>query len=402
MKNEHKVLGLNWDCVSDEFIFKFEALLKLAEGLEPTRRNLLKITSSFFDPLGVLSPVLVQMKVLFQMLCQKKFDWDALLPEPARREWMRWLQDLQEVQRVLVPRCVYAGLEEEIVSCTIHGFGDASEKTYCAVVYLVLEASSGYHPVLLSSKTKVAPLSKQSIPRLEFLSGVILARLVSSVKETLEPKIQINETHLWLDSKTAIFWIKGSKEWKQFVQNRVNEVRSLTEETMWNHCPGLENPADIGSRGKVASKLNSNQLWWRGPWWLSETNWPKSEECLESITEECRTELKKAQALEATEETVLLASTGRRDLEACILITDISCCDKLFRITALVLRFVRNLKIKTEMLKEETVCEGDLTVEEVANAEALWLRSVQKNMMLQANYGNWSASLVFTKITVGC
>ena len=88
----------------------------------------MKITSSFFDPLGVLSPVLVQMKVLFQMLCQEKFDWDAPLPEAARREWMRWLQDLQEVQRVLVPRCVYAGLEEEIVSCRIHGFGNASEE----------------------------------------------------------------------------------------------------------------------------------------------------------------------------------------------------------------------------------------------------------------------------------
>ena len=94
----NKVLGLNWDCVSVEFIFKFEALLKLAEGLEPTRRYLLKITSSFFDPLGVLSPVLVQMKVLFQMLCQEKFDWDVPLPEPARREWMRWLQELQEVR----------------------------------------------------------------------------------------------------------------------------------------------------------------------------------------------------------------------------------------------------------------------------------------------------------------
>ena len=174
---------------------------------------------------------------------------------------MRWPQDLQEVQRVLVPQCVYAGSEEETVSCTIHGFWDASEKAYCAVVYLVLEASSGYHPVLLSSKTRVTPLSKQSIPRLELLSGVILARLMSSVKETLEPKIQINETHLWLDSKTAIFWIKGSKEWKQFVQNRVNEIRSLTEESMWNRCPGLEHPADIGSRGEVASNLKSNQFW---------------------------------------------------------------------------------------------------------------------------------------------
>jgi len=32
IKNEHKVLGLNWNCVSDKFIFKFEALLKVAES----------------------------------------------------------------------------------------------------------------------------------------------------------------------------------------------------------------------------------------------------------------------------------------------------------------------------------------------------------------------------------
>ena len=50
------------------------------------------------------------------------------------------------------------------------------------------------------------------------------------------------------------------------------------------------------------------------------------------------------------------------------------------------LRFVRNLKIKTKMSKEETVCEGDLTVEELSNAETQWLRSVQKNMRSQANY----------------
>ena len=72
MKDEHKVFGLNWNCVTDEFIFKFEALLRLSEALEPTRRNLLRVTSSFFDPLGVLSLILVEVKILFQSLCQDK------------------------------------------------------------------------------------------------------------------------------------------------------------------------------------------------------------------------------------------------------------------------------------------------------------------------------------------
>ena len=116
------------------------------------------------------------------------------------------------MQQVLVPRCVYAGLEEGVMSYAIHGFGNASEKRYYAVVYLFFEGSGDYFPVLLSSKTRVAPLRRQSIPRLELLSRVILARLVSSVKEALAQQITIDKTHLWLDNKTAICSIKGSND----------------------------------------------------------------------------------------------------------------------------------------------------------------------------------------------
>ena len=374
MKNEHKVLGLNWNCVSDKLIFRFEALLRLAGGLEPTRRNLLKVSSSLFDPLCIISAILVPMKVLFQTLCEENVDWDAPLLEEARKQWNRWLRDLQEVQEILVPRCVYGGLEEAVTSYTLHGFGDASEKVYCAVVYLVLEVSSGYHPVLLTSKTRIAPLSRQSVPRLELLSGVILARLVSLVKEALQSQIQIDDTYLRLDSKKAICWIKGSKEWKQFVQNRVNEILSLTEKPMWNHCPGIENPADIGSRGEFASSLKGNQLWWKGPTWLSEpaSSWPTSEDQLQSVSEECRAELKKGAAKKAIDVSALLATDSRPDLEACIPVTNFSCCDKLFRVTSLALRFVRNLKIKAKILQEGTVLQGEITEADVANAETQW------------------------------
>ena len=162
------------------------------------------------------------------------------------------------------------------------------------MVYLVLETSSGNYPVLLTSKTRVAPLAKQSIPRLELLSGVILARLASSVKEALQSQVQIDKTYLWLDSKTAIYWIKGSNELKQFVQNRVNKVLLRTEELMWNHCPGTENPADTGSQGESAFKLKGSQLWWKGPSWLSEpvSSWLKSKVCHQPPTEECLVEQK--------------------------------------------------------------------------------------------------------------
>ena len=123
----------------------------------------------------------------------------------------------------------------------------------------MLETSSGNYPVLLTSKTGVAPLTKQSIPRLELLSGVILARLASSVKKALQAQVQIDKTYLWLHSRTTIYWIKEAKEWKQFVQNLVTEILTLTEESMWNHCPGTENPRRywtcVHNRGGKIKKL---------------------------------------------------------------------------------------------------------------------------------------------------
>ena len=96
--------------------------------------------------------------------------------------------------------------------------------------------------------------------------------------------------------------------------------------------------------------------------------------------------MKKGQAIEAVGEAVLLTTNGMPNMDTIIPITDFSSCDKLFRITALVLRFVKNLKIKAKLLKEGTVYLGDVTAEELGNVEVKWLRSVQKELRSLANH----------------
>ena len=74
----------------------------------------------------------------------------------------------------------------------------------------------------------------------------------------------------WTDSSICLAWIKDqSKEWKAWVENRVNKIRDLTEKENWFHVPGSSNPADIPTRDINMNEFVSNVLWWNGHQFLT-------------------------------------------------------------------------------------------------------------------------------------
>jgi len=150
------------------------------------------------------------------------------------------------------------------------GFCDASTRAYAAVVYLVLRTNTDTTVRFVVSKTRVAPLRPHTIPRLELLSAFLLSRLIASVANSLRPTLPQLEIQCFTDSQVALYWIRGTnKEWKPFVQNRVNEIRRNVHPDVWSHCPGKSNPADLPSRGLTALENSVNQLWRQGPEWLN-------------------------------------------------------------------------------------------------------------------------------------
>ena len=179
-----KVLGSIWDTLTDTLLFDFEDLIKYAKSLPTTKRALLKWSARIFDPLAVLSPFTIILKLCFQQLCLEKTNWDEELAEPIRREWGILLDELSHLNIVCVPRCYFA-ITMQPISTQIHGFSDASKRAYAAVAYLRIVYENGQVDVnFIASKAKLAPTKPQTIPRLEILGATILARLVHSISNS--------------------------------------------------------------------------------------------------------------------------------------------------------------------------------------------------------------------------
>ena len=81
-----KVLGINWDLEADTLIFHFDELVDEAFSLPMTKRSILKISAKIFDPLGLISPISIQSKMLFQIICTSKFSWDDSLPKDLLKQ----------------------------------------------------------------------------------------------------------------------------------------------------------------------------------------------------------------------------------------------------------------------------------------------------------------------------
>ena len=258
-----KVMGVMWDKSEDCFKFDLTVFSKQTLSGTLTKRKLLSVTARFYDPLGLLSPLILLFKCKFQEICQLKVEWDEALPEDLTSRWKELVEDIEGISSFTIPRCIMDRIEAEQVKCVqLHGFADASRIAYGANMYVQVTTSEGHYSHLLASKTRVAPFKAETIPRLELIACLTLALLITAVYKALACTIEVDAVINWTDSQIVSWWINGeSKQFTQFVQNRVENIRSLWSKNHWRYCPSELNPSDTASRGSKAFDLVSSDLW---------------------------------------------------------------------------------------------------------------------------------------------
>ena len=122
------------------------------------------------------------------------------------------------------------------------------------------------HISLIMAKTKVAPIKRLTIPRLELhvCGALIMAQLLKDTSTVL--KISIGNTHAWTDSRVVLGWLcSDSYRFKVFVGNWVSEILELVPPNLWQHVLSKDNPADSASLGLHRDQLADHSQWWQGP-----------------------------------------------------------------------------------------------------------------------------------------
>ena len=264
-----RALGVHWDPNGDSFMICTETKDQVY-----TRRGLLRTIGSVYDPLGFVCPVLILVKKIFQGECRRGLSWDEIVTEENKVKLNAWLNDLQYVENLKIPRCMIQG---EYKSIQLHVFADASSEAYGAVAYLRVESDVDVQVSFVMAKGKLAPMSNLTIPRLELSAAVVAVGIGTRVIKELS-EINIAEVVYWSDSMIVLQYLKNkTKRFQTFVANRITRILDKSDVSQWRHVPTKENPADIVSRGAKITDLLEDDMWLHGPEFLKmeADKWPQ-------------------------------------------------------------------------------------------------------------------------------
>ena len=276
-----KLLGLRYSFSADAFSFLPDK--SKAETNVQTKRQMLKLIASIFDPLGFLEPFVIWARLILQKVLRVVESWDSKdIPTASLNEFAEWQASFRFLESFRITRWT-ATLETQDGKKILHGYSDSSGRAYGAVYYIRYEGPNGeVHVSIVCSKSHVVPLKDveaghmESTPRLELQAARLSARMRATiVEETGSYDGYVN----WTDSECVIKQLNDTEtRFKVYFANRLSEIQALTEVEEWRWVPTHLNPADYSSKGMLAQDPNWGKFH-NGPdyLWRSEEEWPEKQ-----------------------------------------------------------------------------------------------------------------------------
>jgi hypothetical protein len=384
---EMSVLGLKWSSSVGDTLRVVGSKWEERSDAK-TKREVMKAVASIFDPMGFFQPAVLPAKCFLQRLWEKGQSWDDQLDADLLTSWKKIHADVSLIFAHKIPRFLGCSSLED---AQIVIFTDASSKAYCAVGYLRFRVHNSWEARLVFAKGRLAPKAKSvTIPRLELMGVTIGAVMAKFIRSAIKVDLPV---HLFTDSVTVLHWLKSVRPLKRFVANRIKGIKDLAD-VEFHYVGTSENPADKGTRGLTACELVVDDLWWNGPSWLAEERWPEGN--IPSVTEEDIRNIESELCPPVMLHGLLIPPVQQKSLSgvsSIICIEEFSSIYRLFRVTAVVVKFLKRYLWETlnpatqgrfhnvgVMLSRFSSCPR-IEATDIQSSKSLWIKSVQRTEM---------------------
>ena len=392
-ETQQKVLGIEWDPKDDKFMFKVRINFspkyrKQRTGpdltidnlhsdmpISLTKRMILSQINGIYDPIGLASPFTVKAKILMRKLCIQGCEtigWDDPLPDEMRIEWMTFFQQLFAMETVSFLRCLTP--ENAMGDPILILFSDGSELAYGACAYIRWQLSDQtYAARLIAAKSRVAPIRKTSIVRLELNGAVIAKRLAEFVKD--ESRFEFVKVYYIVDSEIVRAMIqKESYGFNTYAGLRIGEIQDGTNPNQWFWIDGKSNISDWISRGKSPSEIDIDSTWQSGPDFLKlpEEDWPIRQRC------------KVLELPEQAKKVLLVRYHNRHSITVVVLLERFSSYIRLVRVTARILNVFQNKPHPSWLAIGKVPCKKELDA-----AELSWVMEAQRELRNDVTSGKF-------------
>ena len=195
------MLGIHWNVKSDQFAIKVQL-----SQTPFTRRGLLSLLSSIFDPLEFVALVLTPPKQWLRDLEDQK--WDEEVSQEIKEQWQKWMNLFIALKNLSISRCVMSADSKPVI-CELHHFADASQMAYHAVSYLrTVHQNENIFCSFFMVKGYLAK-DRRTVLQLELLAAVVVVKLNALIKG--EPNLAITRSYFWSDPTSVLLSIRNRK-----------------------------------------------------------------------------------------------------------------------------------------------------------------------------------------------
>ncbi|XP_073417844.1 uncharacterized protein [Dendrobates tinctorius] len=213
-------LGLRWNLSVDTFSFQINCADKPF-----TKRGVLSVVNSLYDPLGFIAPITIQGTPLLRQLSETVKDWDAPLTPDKEPKWETWKQSLCALHEIHISRCYTRTSLAASTRKELHVFSDASIDAIATVAYLKVAGPDNQgHVGFVFGKAKLALKPDHTIPRLELCGTVLAVELADIIQHELVTNI--DDVEYYSDSKVVLGYIYNqTRRFNVYVSNCIERIR---------------------------------------------------------------------------------------------------------------------------------------------------------------------------------